>query len=770
MRLKLSIIVWGLVALSIIGCSRDPKARSARFVASGQRYMTKSQYEAASIQFRRAVQADSSSAEAHYQLASALGKMGRWPEALRELQATTQIDDKHIAAHLSSAEILLAGRQNQAARQEITKVLSVDQNNFEAHLLLGNSWFADQNYKSALDEYAICQQLKPSNASGFVQSGLVHLRQGAYPKSVDILQRAVDADSTFVPAYIYLAQAYALQGDSNAEIGILEKGIEGNPKQIVLYALTAEQYLKQGRREQVASLFDKLRSQTGDGLEALVAIGDFYFRAGDAQHAREILAKALDRNPKNDVVLRRLIEVALNQQDWDYAEKLNKTLSAEKPKDVEARLFEARLQFARGARGKAVESLEQLVHDSPELPLPHFYLGIAYARQGESARAVSAFNDAVQKNPNFIWGYVSLGELYAQQGSPKLALDFANQALKRNPTFLPARLLEAGALMQTGDTDAAIAKLRALLAADPHNAMISERLGVALANKQDYRGAADQFEASLTSDPSYAPALLDLIKVYVIQKRPQEIMKRVQLQIQRAPTQARFYEIVGDLSLSDKKLDDALSAYATAAKLNPNSAVAVMGLSRTHAAQGKREDGINDARNLLNMHPDYLAGYVELGQLLEESGNFPEAEQVYQHALERNDEYVPALNNLAWLYCEHGGNLDMALSLAQKAKARFPADPAISDTLAWIEYRKGMFDTAASSLKDVVNHSPQNPVYQYHYGMTLWKLAHAADARTALQRAIQLDLPATEAGEAKRALLALSADARDDSRTPISQN
>lgn len=770
MRLKLSIIVWGLVALSVVGCSRDPKARRARFVASGQRYMTKSQYEAASIEFRRAIQADPTSADAHYQLASALGKMGRLPEAYRELQATTQIDDTHVAAHLGSAEILVAGRQGQAARQEIAKVLSVDPNNFEAHLLLGNSWFVDQNYKSALDEYTICQQLKPNNASGFVQSGLVYLREAAYPQSVEILQRAIDADSGFAPAYIYLAQAYALKGDSNSEIAILEKGVERNPKQIALYLLTAEQYLKQGRREQVATLFDKLRSQTADSPEALVAIGDFYFRAGDAQHAREILAKALDQNPKNDVVLRRLIEVALNQQDWDYAEKLNKTLSAQKPKDVDARLFEARLQFARGARGKAVENLEQLVHDSPELPLPHFYLGIAYARQGESARAVAAFNDAVQKNPNFIWGYVSLGELYAQQGSPKLALDFANQALKRNPTFLPARLLEAGALMQTGETDVAIAKLRALHAADPHNAMISERLGIALANNKDYLGATNEFEASLTSDPSYAPALLDLIKLYAIEKRPQEITKRVQLQIERAPTQARFYEILGDLSFSDKKLDDALSAYSTAAKLNPNSAVAFMGLARTHAAEGKRDDGINDARKLLDMHPDYLAGYIELGQLLEQSGSFSEAEQVYQRALDRNDDYVPALNNLAWLYCEHGGNLDMALSLAQKAKGRFPADPAISDTLAWIEYRKGMFDTAASSLKDVVSHSPQNPVYQYHYGMTLWKLARSVDARTALQRAIELDLPAAEAGEAKRALLALSTDAREDSRLPISQN
>ena len=194
------------------------------------------------------------------------------------------------------------------------------------------------------------------------------------------------------------------------------------------------------------------------------------------------------------------------------------------------------------------------------------------------------------------------------------------------------------------------------------------------------------------------------------------------------------------------------------AKLNANSAAALFGLAQTHAVQGRTSDAINDARRLLGIHPDYLVAYVELGQLLEQTGDFSQAEQTYQHALERNDDYAPALNNLAWLYCEHGGNLDMALGLAQKAKARYPNDPAISDTLAWIEYRKGMYDSAASSLKEVTDHFPQNALNQYHYGMTLSKLTRNVDARKALQRAIQLAVPNPQAREARSTLAGLSSD------------
>lgn len=747
-----------VAALCATGCTRDPKVRCARFIQSGNKYLAKSQYEAASIQFRRAVQANPNSAEAHYDLALALGKLGRWTEAYRELRATTQIEPKHIAAHLASAEILIAAKQNSDARQEINAALAADANSFDAHLLSGNAWLAEQEYKSALDEFTTCQHLQPNNPLAFTQAGIAHLRENSYAAAESDFHNAIEVNAAFAPAYIYLAQTYRLQNDSKSEISTLRDGIDHAPKQINLYLLAAEDYIRQGRNEEVAPLFDKLRAQTSDAPDALMAIGDFYFRAGDSQHAREIFSQALRSNPKADLISRRLIEVALNQQDWDFAEKLNNELLAQKPKDVEGRLFAARLQFARGARAKAVESLEQLVHDSPELPLPHFYLGLAYARQGESARAVSAFNDTVQKNPEFIWAYVSLGELYAQQGSPKLALDFANQALRRNPRFLPARLLEASALMQNGDTDGAIQRLRTLLTADSKNAEVLDKLGFALANKKDYKSAEAQFEAALISDPSYAPALLDILRLYAVEKRSNQMMPRVELQIQRSPQQSRFYEVLADLQLQNKKLDDAEQSYSTAVKLNNASAAALLGLAQTHAAQGKIPDAINDARKLLGIHPDYLVAYVELGQLLEQTRDFQEAEQTYQHALERNDDYAPALNNLAWLYCEHGGNLDMALGLAQKAKAKYPNDAAISDTLAWVEYRKGMYDSAASSLKEVTDHLPQNALYQYHYGMTLSKLARNVDARKALERAIELAVPNPQAQEARSTLAKLSTE------------
>ena len=82
-------------------------------------------------------------------------------------------------------------------------------------------------------------------------------------------------------------------------------------------------------------------------------------------------------------------------------------------------------------------------------------------------------------------------------------------------------------------------------------------------------------------------------------------------------------------------------------------------------------------------------------------------------------------------------------------------DPAISDTLAWIEYKKGLFDSAANSLKDITQQVPQSGLYQFHYGMTLWKMDRSFDAKHALSRALELKIGAPEADQARRALASL---------------
>ena len=67
-----------------------------------------------------------------------------------------------------------------------------------------------------------------------------------------------------------------------------------------------------------------------------------------------------------------------------------------------------------------------------------------------------------------------------------------------------------------------------------------------------------------------------------------------------------------------------------------------------------------------------------------------EAQSQYEHILATSPRSVVAANNLAWLSAERGGNLDVALGLAQTAAQQAPDEPKMNDTLGWIYYKKGL--------------------------------------------------------------------------------
>jgi Flp pilus assembly protein TadD len=104
------------------------------------------------------------------------------------------------------------------------------------------------------------------------------------------------------------------------------------------------------------------------------------------------------------------------------------------------------------------------------------------------------------------------------------------------------------------------------------------------------------------------------------------------------------------------------------------------------------------------------------------------------------------------MYAESNGNLDIALQLAQAAKASAPTDPDVNDTLGWVYYKRDLPKLALEPLEQSVKTDPSNAVYQYHLGLVYGKLGDTERARSTLRQALALDIDAATASDVKRAL------------------
>jgi tetratricopeptide (TPR) repeat protein len=129
------------------------------------------------------------------------------------------------------------------------------------------------------------------------------------------------------------------------------------------------------------------------------------------------------------------------------------------------------------------------------------------------------------------------------------------------------------------------------------------------------------------------------------------------------------------------------------------------------------------------------------------------AEKHYRACLEIDPKFAPAANNLAYQLAEGNRDLNEALKFAQTAKGILPEEPSVMDTLGWVYYKKGLYDSAIGEFKSSLAKAPENPTVVYHLGLAYHKKGEPDKARAELARALELNNGFDGADQA-RALLA----------------
>src|SRR5271157_5634415 len=106
-------LATALMAVFLIvatGCKGNPEKAKTKYLESGLSYVDKKQYDAAVIQFKKALQVDPKYAEAHYQLGLAYLHQGNDKQHVvsgyQELHQATELDPNNLKAKLAMGNLL----------------------------------------------------------------------------------------------------------------------------------------------------------------------------------------------------------------------------------------------------------------------------------------------------------------------------------------------------------------------------------------------------------------------------------------------------------------------------------------------------------------------------------------------------------------------------------------------------------------------------------------------------------------------------------------
>jgi Flp pilus assembly protein TadD len=189
---------------------------------------------------------------------------------------------------------------------------------------------------------------------------------------------------------------------------------------------------------------------------------------------------------------------------------------------------------------------------------------------------------------------------------------------------------------------------------------------------------------------------------------------------------------------------------------DPKSPDAYTLLASIDLARGLVENAKADLRMAIEINPRNITNYMALGTQLEKENNWGEAKKVFDKAHSVDPDSPLIANELAYLYLEHGGDVNVSLSLAQLAKQKMPDSLHAADTLGWAYYKLGAFAPAIAQLKECVGKEPNNAVFQYHLGMAYATAGNRDSAAQALHKSLKNNPNFVYADSARAALANIS--------------
>ena len=511
-----------------------------------------------------------------------------------------------------------------------------------------------------------------------------------------------------------------------------------------------------------------------------VLLGELNARQNNPGAAFSLLLDAATKI--NDVRLyQRAVDLALQSRSGDAALQAARAWKSANPGSRQANLYILQILLALNRLGDATEPLRAEVDLTPPeernltLANLHRHLG----QVTDKKRAVAVLEQAIapylQAPVTASAAWTTVGRVRLSANDTKGALDAAQKAYQADSTAIGAGLLALDLLEKNvpGALDLLNLSLAKVQQPELRLSLIQWQLESKL-----YTAALGQLQDMTQSQPKVPQAWLMLGLLHVDENRleaAEVALKRylVLAQDQPNPPQRGLAQAhLGLAQAAEKRMDDqaaqawlqkidhpdfVLQAHSRRAQLlarqgklgEARSLIQNLPVENANQARGKllaevkllRDNKqFSPAHDLLSMavlrDPQDNDMLYELAMLDEKLNRLDDMERRLRELIRRLPDQPHAYNALGYSLADRNLRLGEAKQLITRALELAPEDPAITDSLGWVEFRLGNFPLALTLLKKAYA-SQSDAEIAAHMGEVLWQLNQAEEAKKIWREGLQ---------------------------------
>jgi tetratricopeptide (TPR) repeat protein len=694
------LLALGCLVLTAGGCTKQ--IRKQRLISQANRDFEAGKYDTAEGEYVRAIQINKNDPVANRQLGILYSNEGNDIQALGYLRKALELTPDNPDAQLKYGMLYLTHGGYKEAAAAARKVLAIQPGTEDALLLLVDT------ARTTAEAEDVRQSIEKLRLRDHDRAGY-HLALG----SLRLGHRdTAGAEEEF-------KQALALDpksGAANLDLGNLALLVHRDPKQAEVYFRTA------------ADLSPVRSSRRLRYIEFLSQVG----RTPDAKKAlAEIIREAPDYLPAWVFVMK----AAFLEKRYDDCAAAVQRILERNPVNYDALLQRGILKRTQGDIAGSIVDLrhaESIYRRNLQL---EYQLALTYVQKGDLAIARNLLNEALTFAPRYEPAIFMLAEIDLRSGDAAGAVSLLGDYMKGPRPSDRAFILQAHAYEAARQLDQALEVYRRMATAFPRDPQPLYFAATVLLRQKQPAQARQLLEKALALAPNYGAAAERLLDLDIAEKHLDAAEARVRSWTKQFPNAAAPFMFQAKIDLARRDLPAAEADLNRAIEQEPKRQDAYLALVDLYMASNQAQPAI-DSLTALTTHAPNVTALMEIGMIQHRLKHYDAEVAAYQKVVALDPKYMPAQNNLAYLYAEQMGKLDLGYDLAKRARALTPDDANSADTLGWILFRMGNYRDALPLLQESAEKVPGSGVMQYHLGMVHYMLGEEDLARVALQAAV----------------------------------
>ena len=308
------------------------------------------------------------------------------------------------------------------------------------------------------------------------------------------------------------------------------------------------------------------------------------------------------------------------------------------------------------------------------------------------------------------------------------ALPLLEKSIKKYPDDKRLRLTYARMLVENNRMDDAKVEFSSLVQQYPEDDDLRYSLALVCLEAKAWDEARGYLEDLIARESHVDSAHLNLGRIAEERNDPESALieyAQVGPGNDYLPAQLRQ----ADILMGNGKTSEAQSRLAVQRDAQPDYGIQLYLIeAETLSANNQGDKAWNVLQQALKQYPDDLNLLYTRAMQAEKRNDLGQMEKDLRLIIQRDPDNAMALNALGYTLSDRTTRYDEAKLLIEQAHQINPEDPAVLDSLGWVNFRLGNLDEAERLLRQALERFPDQEVAA-HLGEVLWANGKQREAR-----------------------------------------